>query len=77
MISSQKVVKCCVLSQFCQKRKLHMQRKSNIIEGISLSGALEKGGIPYYVDNMFYESFGMSCDEVLESLKKNDFFELH
>ena len=54
-----------------------MQRKSNIIEGISLSGALEKGGIPYYVDNMFYESFGMSCDEVLESLKKNDFFELH
>ena len=54
-----------------------MQRKSNIIEGISLSGALEKGGIPYYVDNLFYDSFGMSCDEVFEALKKSDFFEMN
>ena len=77
VISSQKVGKCCVLSQFCPKRKLHMQRKSNTIEGISLFGALGKGDIPYYVVNMFYESFGMSCDEVFESLKKNDFFELN
>ena len=52
-----------------------MKSKGNIIGLKSGLDLLEKGVIPYYVDNLFYESFGMSCDEVFEALKKNDFFE--
>jgi hypothetical protein len=53
-----------------------MKRESNTTEGFSLSSTLGRGGLPYKVDNMFYETFGMSCDEVFESLGKSDFFEL-
>ena len=52
-----------------------MKSKGNARVGMSGSGIFRKGEIPYYVDNLFYESFGMSCDEVLETLKKSDFFE--
>ncbi len=40
-------------------------------------GNAENNEIPYGVDNLFYESFGMSCDEVFEALKKSDFFEMN
>ena len=45
-----------------------MQEKRIKTEGESLFQGLGKDEIPYQVDNVFYESFGMSCDEVLESL---------
>ena len=54
-----------------------MQRKSNTFGGKILLGGSRKGEIPYPVDNLFYESFGMSCDEVFEALKKSDFFEMN
>ena len=53
-----------------------MKRKSSTFEGISLLGTLGRGDIPYQVDNLFYECFGMSSDEVFESLAKSDFTEL-
>ena len=53
-----------------------MQWKNNTTGGALSQGNFIKGEIPYYVDNMFYESFGMSSDEVFEVLRKNDFFEL-
>ena len=31
-----------------------------------------KGEISYQMDNLFYESFGMSCDEVFEALIKKE-----
>ena len=54
-----------------------MKRKNDAIMGKSLIGEQEKACVPYYVDNIFYASFGMSCDEVFESLKKSDFFEMN
>ena len=45
-----------------------MQRKSGKTEGKTLLAGLVEDGIPYQVDNAFYESFGMSCDELFESL---------
>ena len=33
---------------------------------------LMKGEISYQMDNLFYESFGMSCDEVFEALIKKE-----
>ena len=56
---------------------MYMQRNSNTIVRIFGRGRSEKGEIPYYVDNLFYDSFGMSCDEVFEALKKSDFFEMN
>ena len=44
-----------------------LSKKSKINE-ISLLRGVEKGEMPYQVDNGFYETFGMSYDEVLESL---------
>ena len=31
-----------------------------------------KGEISYQMDNLFYETFGMSCDEVFEALINHD-----
>ena len=45
-----------------------MRQKRGVIEAKSLLCGLKKEGMPYHVDNMFYETFGMSYDEVLESL---------
>ena len=53
---------------FAGKEEMHMLRKKSKINGISLLQGLEKGEMPYQVDNVFYETFGMSYDEVLESL---------
>ena len=53
---------------FAGKENIHMLRKKSKIDEISLLRGLEKGEIPYRVDNGFYETFGMSYDEVLESL---------
>ena len=50
-----------------------MYRKTTAFEGKSLPWCSQKGEIPYHVDNLFYESFGMSCDEVFETLMKRDF----
>ena len=54
-----------------------MQRKSNTIDRFSFFGHLAKGDVPYQMDNIFYESFGMSCDDVFETLKSCDFFEMN
>ena len=53
---------------FAGKEEMHMQRKSGKTEGKTLLAGLVEDGIPYQVDNAFYESFGMSCDELFESL---------
>ena len=45
-----------------------MRRKSSKLDEKSLFCSMEKGDIPYHVDNMFYETLGMSHDEVFESL---------
>ena len=45
-----------------------MLSKKSKIDKISLLRGVEKGEMPYQVDNGFYETFGMSYDEVLESL---------
>ena len=45
-----------------------MLHKKSKIDRISLLQGLVKGETPYQMDNMFYETFGMSYDEVLESL---------
>ena len=45
-----------------------MRRKSSKLDEKSLFCGMEKGDIPYHVDNMFYETLGMSHDEVFESL---------
>ena len=69
VISSQKVAKTDALCQLCQKRrKCIMRRKTTKPDEMSLFWGLGKGTVPYNVDNMFYETFGMSYDEVLESL---------
>jgi hypothetical protein len=69
VISSQKVAKPDALCQFCCKKEvMHMRRKRSSPDEMSLLSGLEKGRMPYRVDNMFYETFGMSYDEVLESL---------
>ena len=52
-----------------------MQWKNNTSGGGLPQRGFVKGEVPYYIDNMFYESFGMSSDEFFEALKKNDFFE--
>lgn len=52
-----------------------MQWKNNTSAGGNLAIGFVKGEIPYYVDNLFYESFGMSSEEFFEALKKNDFLE--
>jgi hypothetical protein len=49
-----------------------MKAKGSTIERESASGGFIKGEIPYRVDNLFYESFGMSCDEVFELLMKRE-----
>ena len=51
-----------------------MKAKGSTIERESASGGFIKGEIPYRVDNLFYESFGMSCDEVFELLMKRETF---
>ena len=76
VISSQKVGKCSVLRQLCSKIQRSMQRKTNTFGGESHPVGYIKGEIPYYVDNLFYESFGMSSDEFFEAMRKSDFFEL-
>jgi hypothetical protein len=69
VISSQKVVNHDALCQFClKKEEMHMRRKRSKPDEMSQLSGLEKGRMPYRVDNMFYETFGMSYDEVLESL---------
>ena len=75
MISSQKVGKGAALCQICPKRLIVMQWKNNTSAGGNLAIGFVKGEIPYYVDNLFYESFGMSSEEFFEALKKNDFLE--
>lgn len=54
-----------------------MERKYNTIFKKAPAEGIGKGEIPYIVDNMFYECFGMSYDEVFEALRKSDFFELN
>lgn len=49
-----------------------MKSKSTQTERKSAVGSFTKGEIPYHVDNLFYESFGMSCDEVFELLMKRE-----
>ena len=49
-----------------------MKRKNSTTEDKSLITGFVKGEIPYQVDNLFYESFGMSCDEVFELLLKRE-----
>ena len=69
VISSQKVAKPDALCQFCFKNEeMHMRRKRSKTDEMSLLSGLEKGRMPYHLDNMFYETFGMSYDEVFESL---------
>jgi hypothetical protein len=51
---------------------MNMRQKSNTLKGNSFTEGFVKGEIPYYVDNLFYESFGMSCDEVFEVLMKRE-----
>jgi hypothetical protein len=51
-----------------EKEEMDMRQKRGMIETKSLLCGLKKEGMPYHVDNMFYETFGMSYDEVLESL---------
>ena len=45
-----------------------MKRKNGVIDEKILLWCLDNTEIPYQVDNMFYETFGMSYDDVLESL---------
>ena len=69
VISSQKVAKPDALCQLCfKKEEMYMRRKSSKLDEKSLFCGMKKGEIPYHVDNMFYETLGMSYDEVFESL---------
>lgn len=72
VFSSQKVGNADAFFQICQKMENDMKRKSSTIEVKTAVGDFVKGEIPYYVDNLFYESFGMSCDEVFELLMKRE-----
>ena len=54
-----------------------MQQKNSVTAEFFRSGIFRKGEIPYQVENLFYESFGMSSDEVFEALKDSDFFEMN
>jgi hypothetical protein len=56
------------MSALPKKEEMHMRRKRSKPDDKSLLWGLEKGEIPYRVDNKFYETFGMSYDEVVESL---------
>ena len=46
------------MSVLPEKNETHMQ--------------MMKGEISYQMDNLFYETFGMSCDEVFEALINHD-----
>ena len=72
VLSSQKVGKACVFCQICPKTRMIMKRKNSTTEGKSPIVGFVKGEIPYQVDNLFYESFGMSSDEVFELLMKRE-----
>ena len=56
------------MSVLLEKNETHMLHKKSKIDRISLLQGLVKGETPYQMDNVFYETFGMSYDEVLESL---------
>ena len=43
---------------FAEKNETHMQ--------------MVNGRISYQMDNLFYERFGMSCDELFEALVQNE-----
>lgn len=58
----------CFKSALSEKKEMRMRRKSIKTEAISMFRGLGKDEIPYQVDNVFYESFGMSYDELFESL---------
>ena len=73
MISSQKIGMAISLFQICPKEKMIMRRKSNTFEEECFPWGQQNTGVPYYVDNLFYESFGMSCDEFFETLMKREF----
>ena len=45
-----------------------MRQKTTRPDEMALLCYLGKGKVPYHVDNMFYETFGMSYDEVFKSL---------
>ena len=45
-----------------------MRRKTTRPDEKPLLWGLVRGDVPYHVDNMFYETFGMSYDEVFKSL---------
>ena len=45
-----------------------MRRKTTRPDEKPLLWGLGRGDVPYHVDNMFYETFGMSYDEVFKSL---------
>ena len=47
------------------RKKLHSSRKSGTVGDSNVSK------VPYKMDNLFYEKFGMSCDEVMLALDKN------
>ena len=50
-----------------------MYRKSNTFDGVILQEGFVKGEIPYQVDNLFYEIFGMSADEIIHALRESPF----
>jgi hypothetical protein len=45
-----------------------MNRKiENYFSSLLLDEKASQGKIPYSLDNLFYENFGMSCEEVLKN----------
>lgn len=69
VFSSQKVGIFVIFRQFCRNKNCKvMDRKTEKhFSALLLGEKACKGEIPYALDNLFYENFGMSCEEVLKN----------
>ena len=70
VISSQKLDFYAVFGQFCRYQNLSDIMNGKIekyISALLLDKDCCEGRTPYQLDNLFYEKFGMSCDEVLKN----------